>query len=437
MDRRKQFRPFLLRTIENYQVEHLSRKFDFSKESRIARLIVKQINEAVSAVERKLKIERVKPFELLIQKSWEKIALPLFKQQYLEPFYAGKSFSEARELLKEECLKRLRQYFPKANERDLLEIIDPWALLRGNGSGSYQKEIRKEAAPYNEEDTEFWKNELRQLKPSAPKERLKNLDLSAPTDLMHDLVKMVQEETGLGKNVSSYLVEETITLRNLCCPRADELKSGEMPLLVTHVKARLSDETQTQFRRHIPVIITVWEKEELDNIPKTIPEYLKQLKKRIVRVCFEAYRQNGLITLQELQWIFQITNSRISELIRSFQNEYNIIVPTPGTVLDAGRSMTHKDIIVRLYQQGHNFKQIATITHHSPRAIHNYIDTFERVLILYFFNIPKVLIAKILKRGITLIDEYLNLIEEFYDNRSMIEDFLQNRGVNIQNVTYR
>jgi len=437
VDKREQYRPLMLRTIENYQVEYLSRKFDFSKESRIARLIVQEINEAMSVVEKKLNIVRVKPFELFIQRSWRKIKFPLFQPRYLEPLYEGNNFSASRELIKEECLKRLRQHFPQAGERELLEIIDPWALVRGNGPSIYQEEVKENAAPYNEEDTKFWRNELSKLKPLSPKERLKTPDLSAPADLLHNLTTVVQKEAGMGKTTAGYLVEEVITLRNLCCPRADELNSGEMPLLATHVKARLSKETQTQFRRIAPVIITVWQKEELKNIPMTVPEYLALLKKRIIRVCFEAYRQNGLLTLQELQWIFQISIHRVSELIRSFQNEHNIIVPTPGTVLDAGRSMTHKDIIVRLYQQGYNFKQIAAITHHSPRSIHNYIDTFESVLILYFFNVPKELIARILKKGNTLIDEYISLIEEFYDDRSLIKDFLQKRGVKIQNVIYR
>ena len=41
------YRPLLQRTVENYQVQHLVQKFDFGKESRIARLIVQLINDAI------------------------------------------------------------------------------------------------------------------------------------------------------------------------------------------------------------------------------------------------------------------------------------------------------------------------------------------------------------------------------------------------------
>jgi uncharacterized Fe-S cluster-containing radical SAM superfamily protein len=161
----------------------------------------------------------------------------------------------------------------------------------------------------------------------------------------------------------------------------------------------------------------------------TVASCLELLKKRIVRVCFEAYRQNGLLSQQQLQWIFQISTARISELIRSFQNEHHIVVPTPGTILDAGRSITHKDIIVRLHLEGYNVSEIAKMTYHSPKSVDNYIGTFEAVLILHLFSIPKPLMARLLNRGSTLIQEHLDLIAEFYHNPEDIKEYLQLKGV--------
>ncbi|ADI01924.1 DUF1670 domain-containing protein [Syntrophothermus lipocalidus] len=209
------------------------------------------------------------------------------------------------------------------------------------------------------------------------------------------------------------------------------LEEPEMPLIVTHVSARLSEDVSTRFRQLTPVIITVWKPEELDRQPDTVPGFLAQLKRRIVRVCFEAYRQNGLLTLMELQWIFQISAARISELIRSVQREHNLVVPTPGTILDAGRSMTHKDVIVGLHLQGYTVKDIARMTHHSPRVVDNYIGTFESVLILYLFGVPPELMARLLKRGISLINEHLKLVRERYRDHEEIKEYLASKGVKI------
>jgi hypothetical protein len=63
------YRPLLDRTVENYQVQHLVRKFDFGKELRIARLIVQAINAAVEQEEANLRITRVRPFELFVYNS--------------------------------------------------------------------------------------------------------------------------------------------------------------------------------------------------------------------------------------------------------------------------------------------------------------------------------------------------------------------------------
>lgn len=194
-----------------------------------------------------------------------------------------------------------------------------------------------------------------------------------------------------------------------------------MPLVVTHVSARLSEDTATRFRRLTPVIITVWTQKELTGLPDTVPEYLELLKRRIVRVCFEAYRQNGLLTLMDLQWIFQISSVRISELIRSVQREHNIVVPTPGTVLDAGRSMTHKDVIVGLHLEGYNVTEISRMTYHSPRAVDNYVGTFEAVLILHLFGLSPALMARVLKKSISLVKEHLKLVQDVYRNHQEIK----------------
>jgi len=100
-------------------------------------------------------------------------------------------------------------------------------------------------------------------------------------------------------------------------------------------------------------------------------------------------------------------------------------------VLDAGKSMTHKDIIVRLYLEGLNVKEISQRTYHSPRAVDNYIGTFERVLLLSLFGLNKNLMARVLKKGPTLIAEYLKLVEEYYQDCQAIKEYLLARGVKL------
>ena len=204
-------------------------------------------------------------------------------------------------------------------------------------------------------------------------------------------------------------------------------------MLATHVKAHPSVELAARFRRSTPVVLSVWKPGELgaNHSLSNAAAQLEQLKRRLVRVCFEAYRQNGLLSQMDLQWIFQISSARVSELLRSAQREQNVIVPTPGTILDAGRSMTHKDIIVGLHLQGYSVREISRMTYHSPIAVDNYIGTFESVLVLKLYDMPPFLMARLLRRGVSLIEEHLNLIERLNIDERDLKEYLLKRGVSL------
>jgi len=431
VNREELYRPLLERTLQNYQLQHLARCYDFGKESRIAALIVAEVNRRMDEVEARLGVQRARPFELCVHRGGRDVTLPLFRPEYLQPILAGGTFAEARKLVLAACHRRLRVPSRRLAPEEVLSLIDPWALVRRKGPDRYVDNLQPSVTPWDRRDSEAWRQELDKLRPPPPTDRLGVLDRNAPRSVVNALVDFVVTEAGLGKAVARQLVEELITLRNVCCPLTQQLKTGELPILATHVHASLSEEISTRFRRLAPVIVTLWTAEELRAKPRTVPGYLAQLKKRLVRVCFEAYRQNGLLSLMDLQWIFQISSARVSELLRSFQREHNIIVPTPGTVLDAGRSMTHKDVIVHLHLQGHTVKEIARITYHSPRAVDNYISTFQGVLILRLFGVPSRLMARLLQKSLNLIEEHLALLRRFYPDEAGARKYLLQQGVKV------
>lgn len=272
------------------------------------------------------------------------------------------------------------------------------------------------------------------IRPSLPTQRAGKLDFMVPESILSTLVDFVVREAGLGPMVSRKLVEEVITLRHISCPRKENLRVGQMPLIVPHVYAHPSKETRTRFRRLTPVIVSVYVPGEIKKNPPATPTLLKSLKERMARVCFEAYRQNGLLSQRDLQWMFQINSNRISEILRSFQKEHSIIVPTPGTVLDMGKSITHKDIVINLHLQGYTLSAIAKQTHHSPMAVSNYITMFESVLILYLFSVPSHLMARILKRRKGLIKEHLELVKEAFGSGESVRDFLREKGVKVPTI---
>jgi len=257
MNRHELYRPLLERTLENYQVQHLARRYDFGKESLVAQMLVKKINQEMDTTEKAIGIKRVKPFELYLEAHRQETVLPLFAPVYIEPILKGGGFNQGRALVIEECLKRLHGVFPEAERTALLKIINPWSQVRQKGVSHCIDQVTEKQSNFDQQDSACWADFIESIKPVAPVNRLHVPDISAPGKLLKELTRYVSTEAGHGPTVARQLVEDVITLRNICCPRTYELKAGEMPMLVTDVNARLSEDITTRFRRLTPVIITV------------------------------------------------------------------------------------------------------------------------------------------------------------------------------------
>ena len=196
--------------------------------------------------EANLRIRRVQPFELFVRTNRQGVCLPLFQDDYTAPLYQGQSFAAAKKLVRENCLNRLRQADHTVKERDLLKIIDPWALAKYKGPTKYVDELTMKPATgaQSKSSSKAWREMLDSIKPRLPTERLQTPDISAPQWLIEDLTAQIVQETGLGRRLSRYIVEEVI-LRNISCPRMETLAPGEMPLLSKDVGAHFSNERTT------------------------------------------------------------------------------------------------------------------------------------------------------------------------------------------------
>ena len=383
----------------------------------------------MDGAEAKLGVSRVKPFSLYLRSREKKAILPLFEPQYLKPILEGENLNITRERVIEKILKIYAKSFPKEDISNFLSIINPLPRFEKNASREFKKNLAKKGSGYDSIDNQKLASLVENVDITSPLKRLSVMDLCAPQKVMQELSDFVEKEVGFGRVLARQLVEDIISIRAAVCPRTSQLKSGEMPMLVTHVTAKLTEDSHTRYRKLAPVIITVFTKEEMDTFPKSMDEHIEVFSKRILRVCFEAYKQNGLLTLQEMQWIFMANSTKISEIIRTAEYKHKIIIPTPGTILDAGKSITHKDIIVKLHLEGQTVKDISRITYHSPRSVDSYIGTFEAVLVLHLYKMPVRLMSRILGKGINLIEEHLRLIDEVYEDVNAIKKDLIKRGV--------
>jgi hypothetical protein len=90
-----------------------------------------------------------------------------------------------------------------------------------------------------------------------------------------------------------------------------------------------------------------------------------------------------------------------------------------STLADIGPVLTHRTAIVRLALEGKTTSQICRIMHHSPAAVANYLSVFARCAQAADKGMQPGQIAFLLRRGVGLIRQYLQLLAECRSDKNM------------------
>jgi hypothetical protein len=251
------------------------------------------------------------------------------------------------------------------------------------------------------------------------------------------LRQFLREQAGIPPAIQEPMLVELMAIRARFQPRLETMRSGQMPLVAMHVEAGRSLWQPTRYQPLSCVIVTPLTREESYTFIHQPPRHYEPLValygKRMARVLTEAYLQDGLLSFAELQWIFLLSTVTVSRVIDYHQRHHQVILPCPGTVLDMGGMLTHKNLIVRLYLQGMTVLEISKHTYHHPRSVDAYLKSFDAVLILHLYGLPPPLMARILGRGESLVNEYLELIDEHLKAPEFMREYLRTRGLKINN----
>jgi DNA-binding NarL/FixJ family response regulator len=141
---------------------------------------------------------------------------------------------------------------------------------------------------------------------------------------------------------------------------------------------------------------------------------------RLVDLCQSALSQGGLLTAEDLAFrVFFVTPRTISRDLADLRAaEPGLFIPMRSTVHDLGPVLTHRTQIVRLALEGKTTSEICRRLKHSPEAVANYLSTFTRVAQLAKRGCQPGEIAFLLRRGQTLVERYLELLQECKRDRN-------------------
>jgi hypothetical protein len=252
-------------------------------------------------------------------------------------------------------------------------------------------------------------------------------DVLIPSDMADKMLAFLTQEENISRSRATAMIFRLACLRELYCPPIARVRPGQVVWIGISTTDRQQWEHQTAYRNQVPLLLTLHTQEELKRLAKvkTLSELNAIQQVQMARVLTEAYLQGGLLSMVDLQQLFLRSYQTFSRMLRQFMLDHQMVLPTPGTVLDAGSAMTHKDIIVSIYLDGYFSKDIARITRHSPEAVDRYIDDFERILILHLYGLPLELMARVTRRGPTLVAEYLNIIAEHFPDKEAVKSHLR------------
>lgn len=104
-------------------------------------------------------------------------------------------------------------------------------------------------------------------------------------------------------------------------------------------------------------------------------------QRRMQRLCEEALDQGGVLSQEDLAYLLMCGEKTIRRDIADLK-AVGITVLTRGTVKDIGPGVTHRELVVRHWMKGKEELEICKLTHHSMKAVENYLRAFKRVVFL-------------------------------------------------------
>ena len=397
------------RDVQHVQVAHLKHRFELAQDSFLAQQVAILTNSALDEHEAKGGIRRVKPGELYVRRGEEDLLLPLLSYPWATALAEGFSPRTVKRHLE------LEQYL-------ILQKVDKTATLEDIWKLTDQGELARKSAPKGFE-----------YLPETPlnTEKMVHLHLQkeavVPAEVFKELVEKLTADYGMRPALAEAMVQTAAELRAWCCPLLSELASGQVVWLVhgTHRSRR------TDPRLFTPVVLTLLTPEEHNLDLNHRGEFKKVKMAQLERITAEAWRQDGVLTTLDIQWLLSLSPGLARELLESYQEQFGILLPTAGTVLDMGRSLTHKTIVIEMFLQGQTAHQIARRIFHTEEAVDAYIKVFDRVLILKYFGMPENLMQRVTGHSIALLKEHLALAEKHFPTKEALMEYLGQRNISL------
>ncbi len=245
-------------------------------------------------------------------------------------------------------------------------------------------------------------------------------------------------EISQGLNCSSFEAEAVLqVVKEVYFPFLDEAAPQVPPGKISLVAVGADEPAGKSVRdcQKKAVCLTLHRGAQDDRLLMNSPATFRQTK--IPDLCQQALSQGALLTVEDLAFrVFFVSTRTISrDLAQLRKADPQIVIPLRSTLHDIGPVLTHRTEIVRLALEGKTTSQICNIMRHSPEAVANYLSTFTRVAQLKKKQMQPGQIAFLLRRGVSLVRRYVELLLECECDKNMayhLEELMRLGSVGVE-----
>jgi hypothetical protein len=220
-----------------------------------------------------------------------------------------------------------------------------------------------------------------------------------------------------GHEITRFIVEDILSVVEEYRRPLPEVKKGQMVWDGVEIdqKRKPGYGLSMKETKVKPVVLTLISDDDIRRLKEGASN--RDIRKDITeRIHNEAADQGVTMTHVDVGLILKVSSVTVGNYVREVETEKDIQIPHRGKIHDLGPSVTHKKEIVRYMLQNYSQPEIKRRTHHSGEAVDRYLRDYNRVKILSKSNSPQE-IAFATNLSVSLVNEYLNLIEEMEGTR--------------------
>jgi hypothetical protein len=228
----------------------------------------------------------------------------------------------------------------------------------------------------------------------------------------------IEADLGTTRRVAETVTGDLMGILSNSFQLSNELRPGEIVIFVDAYNPAFLSGDKVADRPVIPVVIPLHTQQIL-NIWRADQPAGRRRARIAAIIANAAHEQGGVMAIDKLAELLHTTTATMSKDLRKLAVDLHTLAATKGLLEDAGSTLTHKELIVGLDQQGLTADEISWLTRHAPCSRDRYISTFRRAesLMRLEGSIPSPeLLARVLDLRLHVAKQYVALLVKHHSS---------------------